>query len=162
MKARGLVGALLGAALLLLSLAAQAAASCAPDRVDLRGPWGQARFTAEVVDTPETRAQGLMFRQSLPRSAGMLFIYEAPTTASFWMRNTLIPLDMIFVGPDGAVRHVHHNAVPMDETPIPGGDNVLMVLEINAGLAETFGIAEGSELRHPRLDQSLALWPCEP
>ena len=52
MKARGLVGALLGAALLLLSLAAQAAASCAPDRVDLRGPWGQARFTAEVVDTP--------------------------------------------------------------------------------------------------------------
>ena len=162
MKARAQLRAMLGAAALVLSLVAQAAADCAPDRVDLRGPWGQARFTAEVVDTPESRAQGLMFRESLPRSAGMLFIYEAPTAPSFWMRNTLIPLDMIFVGPDGGVTHVHHNAIPLDETPIPGGENVLMVLEINGGLAERFGIAPGSELRHPRLDQDNALWPCQP
>ena len=68
------------------------------------------------------------------------------------MRNTLIPLDMLFVGPDGAVNRIHHDARPRDETPIPGGDNVLMVLEVNGGLA-LFGITPGSELRHPRLDQ---------
>lgn len=150
------------AAMAVLAWTAQAAAQCADDRVDLRGPWGQARFSVEVVDTPETRAQGLMFRESLPRSAGMLFIYEAPTTASFWMRNTLIPLDMLFVDPTGEVTRIHHDAVPGDLTPIPGGDNVLMVLEVNAGLARAIGIEEGSALRHPRLDQDMALWPCDP
>ena len=145
-----------------LALVPAAWAECASDRVDLRGPWGQARFSVEVVDTPETRAQGLMFRESLPRSAGMLFIYDAPTTASFWMRNTLIPLDMLFVGPEGEVSAIHHNARPRDETPIPGGDNVLMVLEINGGLARSFGIEPGSELRHPGLDQTTALSPCDP
>lgn len=148
-------------ALLAVGFATQAQAQCAPDQVELRGDWGQARFSVEVVDTPETRAQGLMFRESLPRSAGMLFIYESPTTASFWMRNTLIPLDMLFVDPEGRVGHIHHNARPRDETPIPGGDNVLMVLEINGGLAQRIGIEPGSELRHPRLDQAQALWPCD-
>jgi uncharacterized protein len=141
--------------------AAAAAAQCASDRVELRGEWGQARFTVEVVDTPESRAQGLMFRESLPRSAGMLFIYEAPTRASFWMRNTLIPLDMLFVDPTGVVTHIHHDARPLDETPIPGGDNVLMVLEINGGMARAIGIETGSELRHPRLAQDSAAWACD-
>ncbi len=136
-------------------------AACAPDRVDLRGPFGQARFTVELADTNETRMIGLMNRPSMPRSSGMLFIYEGPTRASFWMENTLIPLDMIFTDPTGRVTHVHHNAVPLDRTPIPGGDNVLMVLEINGGLARAMGIATGAELRHPRLDQSTAAWPCD-
>lgn len=151
----------LAACVAMAALAQVATAHCAPDRVDLRGDWGQARFSVEVVDTPETRAQGLMFRESLPRSAGMLFIYDAPTAPSFWMRNTLIPLDMLFIGPDGQVSHIHHNARPRDETPIPGGDNVLMVLEINGGTARAIGIDVGSALRHPRLDQAAALWPCE-
>lgn len=162
MKVRAHLRAVLGVAVLLALWAVQATAACAPDRVDLRGAWGQARFSVEVVDTRETRAEGLMFRESLPRSAGMLFIYDAPTAPSFWMRNTLIPLDIIFIAPDGAISRVHHEAVPLDETPIPGGDNVLMVLEINGGLARQFGIAPGSELRHPRLDQGAALWPCAP
>ncbi|MBN2759599.1 MAG: DUF192 domain-containing protein [Rhodobacteraceae bacterium] len=148
-------------ALAVIAFASAAAAQCAPDRVDLRGAWGQARFSVEVVDTPESRAQGLMFRESLPRSAGMLFIYEGPTRASFWMRNTLIPLDMLFVDPTGVVTHIHHEARPLDETPIPGGDNVLMVLEINGGLARAIGIEIGSELRHPRLAQDSAAWPCD-
>lgn len=162
MKARLWGRAVMAASAMVLAFAAQVGAQCAPDRVDLRGPWGQARFSVEVVDTRETRAQGLMNRESLPRSAGMLFIYEAPTNASFWMRNTLIPLDMLFVEPDGEITHIHHNARPLDETPIPGGDNVLMVLEINGGLSQTFGIETGSTLRHPRLDQDEALWPCTP
>jgi hypothetical protein len=90
----------------------------------------------------------------------MLFIYDRPTTASFWMMNTLIPLDMIFMDDTGLVTRVHHMARPRDLTPIPGGDNVLMVLEINGGLARALGIAEGAEMRHPRLDQSLARWSC--
>jgi uncharacterized membrane protein (UPF0127 family) len=138
-----------------------ALAKCAPDRVELRGPFGQARFTVEVVDTPESRAVGLMNRPSMPRSVGMLFIYEEPTQASFWMENTLIPLDMIFVDPTGLVTHVHHDAVPLDRTPIAGGDNVLLVLEINGGLARAMGIAKGAELRHPRLDQGTARWTCD-
>ena len=136
-------------------------AVCAPDRVDLRGDFGQARFTVEIADTNETRAIGLMNRPSMPRSVGMLFIYEGPTQASFWMENTLIPLDMIFVDPTGRVSRVHHNAVPLDRTPIPGGDNILMVLEINGGLARAMGIGEGAELRHPRLDQTTAVWACD-
>jgi uncharacterized membrane protein (UPF0127 family) len=153
---------LAAALVVLLALAGPVTAACAPDRVDLRGPWGQARFSVEVVDTPQTRARGLMHRESLPRSAGMLFIYDAPTSPSFWMRNTLIPLDMLFIDPTGTVTRVHHNAVPLDETPIPGGDNVLMVLEINGGMARMFGIDAGSTIRHPRLARDSAAWPCDP
>lgn len=152
------------ALLLTLALAvlgpAGAAAQCRDDAVDLRGPWGQAHFTVEVVDTPETRAQGLMFRETLGRWAGMLFVYEEPGRAVFWMRNTLLPLDMIFIDPAGVVTHVHRDAVPMDETPIDGGEGVLFVLEVNAGMSARLGIAPGSEMRHPRVDPAIAAWPC--
>ncbi len=156
-----LVLALLGAWLPVLVPAAQAQADCRENTVHLRGPWGQARFTVEIADTPESRATGLMHRESLPRSAGMLFIFDRPDRAVFWMENTLIPLDMLFIDPAGVVRHVHHRARPRDRTPIDGGENVLMVLEINGGLSERLGIAPGSELRHPRLSQDGAAWPCE-
>ena len=136
-------------------------AACAPDRVDLRGPFGQARFTVELADTNETRMIGLMNRPSMPRSSGMLFIYEGPTRASFWMENTLIPLDMLFIDQAGVVGHVHHEARPLDRTPIPGGNDVLYVLEINGGMARRLGIAPGTELRHPRIDSALAAWPCD-
>jgi hypothetical protein len=89
----------------------------------------------------------------------MLFVYEDAGSPSFWMRNTLIPLDMIFVRPDGTVQHVHSEAIPGDETPISGGDGVLAVLEINGGLAEAMGIEEGSEMRHPAFGAAAA-WPC--
>ena len=92
---------------------AAAAGDCRPDRVDLRGSWGQLSFSAEVAGTPESRAQGLMHRESLARSAAMLFVYEHPQRVAFWMKNTLIPLDMIFLDRQGVVQHVHHNAVPM-------------------------------------------------
>lgn len=139
---------------------AAAQATCAEGHVDLRGAWGQARFTVEIADTDAARAQGLMHRDYLPRSAGMLFVYDAPGSPAFWMKNTLIALDMLFVDPSGVVRHIHHDAIPHDTTPIPGGENVLMVLEINGGLSRRLGIAEGSEMRHPRLAQDQAAWPC--
>ena len=150
---------LLAAAMALL--AGAAAAECRETAVDLRGDWGSARFTVELADEPAERAQGLMNRPSMPRSEGMLFLYEAPQRATFWMRNTLIPLDMIFMDETGTVTRIHENAVPLDETTIDGGDGVLAVLEINGGLARAMGIDVGSELRHPALDQSRAAWPCE-
>jgi len=142
-----------------LALPGAAGAECVSDRVDLRGEWGRASFTVEIADEPGERAQGLMHRESLPSGAGMLFVYDEAGSPSFWMRDTLIPLDMIFLRPDGTVQHVHSEAVPGDETPISGGDGVLAVLEINGGLAEAMGIAPGTELRHPAFGDAAA-WPC--
>ena len=139
---------------------ASLAQECQPDKISVRGVWGQAAFTVEIADTPELRARGLMFRKSMPRLNGMLFEFPAPQRATFWMRNTLIPLDMIFAAEDGTIRTVHSNAIPGDETPIYGGDDIKFVLEINGGMAEMMGIQTGDVLRHPAIDPSLAAWAC--
>lgn len=144
----------------LLALAGPADAECAIDRVDLKGDWGSARFSVEVADDPEERSRGLMNRESMPRSAGMLFVYERPQRAVFWMKNTLIPLDMIFMDETGTVTRIHENAVPLDLTGIDGGDGVQFVLEINGGLSGRLGISEGSVLRHPSIGTDAA-WPCD-
>jgi len=136
------------------------AAECGEDQVHLKGDWGQARFSVEVADDRAERNRGLMNREKLPMSAGMLFVYNAPTSVSFWMRNTLIPLDMIFMDSTGTVQRVHSNAVPLDQTPIFGGNNIQYVLEINGGLAERMGIEVGSVLQHPAIDPARAAWPC--
>ena len=145
----------------LTMMSAPLRAACNSDEVLLRGDWGQARFTVELADTDESRALGLMHRESMATMAGMLFLYEEAQRVGFWMKNTLIPLDMIFMSPDGVVQRIHENAIPLDETIIMGGSGILAVLEINGGMAKTLGITPGSELRHPSLDQSLAAWPCE-
>ncbi|WP_413875315.1 DUF192 domain-containing protein [Albidovulum sp.] len=148
-------------ALAALGWAGQAAAeTCSETRAEFRWPGGQARFAVEIADDEAERAQGLMFRQELPAGAGMLFIYDRPQGVAFWMKNTLIPLDMVFIGADGRVNGVHSDAVPGDLTQIPGPPDTLMVLEIRGGLARRLGLAEGAELRHPALDQAGALWPC--
>jgi len=121
-------------------------ATCSADRVSLRGDWGQIEFRVEVADTPET--------------PGMLFIYEKPSVTTFWMRNTLIPLDMLFIDPDGRIAHIHENAIPLDETSIPGGVDRLAVLEINGGLTSELGLTVGSVIRHPQMPQDIAIWPC--
>ncbi|MFD0978646.1 DUF192 domain-containing protein [Tropicimonas aquimaris] len=146
-------------ALVMAALPAVASAECAEDQIDLRGDWGSARFSVEVADDNEERARGLMFRESLPRSAGMLFIYPQPQHASFWMKNTLIPLDMIFADARGVVTRVHSEAIPGDLTPIDGGRGVVAVLEINGGLAEALNIAPGTQMRHPALGEDAA-WSC--
>lgn len=149
-----------GLVFLALGLAQGAAAACSDTSVALRGDWGQARFSVEIADDVGERAQGLMFRKSMPASAGMLFIYDSPQTLSFWMRNTLIPLDLLFIDSRGVVQHIHSNAVPLDETPINGGDDLLAVLEINGGLAARMGITEGTALRHPAFAAHTPAWPC--
>lgn len=147
-------------ALALSLLAAPAFAACAPDRVDLRGAFGTVTFKVEVADTATERAQGLMFVETMPRFSGMLFIYETTQPLAFWMRNTLIPLDMIFLDSTGEIRHIHANAIPHDVTPIQAPEPGLAVLEINGGLAAKLNLAVGDMLRHPGLPQDLAVWPC--
>jgi len=135
-------------------------AACQADRVSLRGDWGEARFTVEIVDTAQDRSRGLMFRESMPASSGMLFVYEHPQSVTFWMKNTLIPLDMIFADRTGVVRHVHNKAIPGDLTPIPGGSGIYVVLEINGGLANSLGITPGTQIRHKVFSDGPAAWPC--
>lgn len=101
-----------------------------------------------------------MNRPALPSSAAMLFVYPGPRRASFWMKNTLIPLDILFADQTGTVLAVHPMAVPLDETPINGGEGVMFVVEINGGLARTLGLGAGAVILHPAIDPALAKWPC--
>lgn len=139
---------------------AAAAQSCDGSAVFLKGDWGQARFSVEIADDAAERAQGLMHRESIPKSSGMLFVYDRPQVLSFWMRNTLIELDMLFIDASGVVRHIHHRAQPLDDTPVLGGRDLTHVLEINGGLAERLGITEGALVRHPSFSPDVAAWPC--
>jgi uncharacterized protein len=145
---------------LLMALTPGLALGCSTDRLDIRWQSGKASFAIEVADDQDERAKGLMFREKMAMSAGMLFAYEAPRRASFWMKNTLIPLDMIFADPAGKVTAVHANAVPGDLTSIDGGEGVQYIVEINGGLAKRLGIAPGAELQHPLIAQATAAWPC--
>lgn len=148
--------------------AASEAADCSPERALLRSPDGKVTtIPVEIADTAGLRAQGLMFRESLPAGSGMLFVYEWPQPVAFWMKNTLIPLDMLFIDQTGRVKHVHAQAIPHDETPIPGAEpedpapERVMVLEINGGEAARLDLVEGSVLASPLLDQAGAAWPCK-
>jgi uncharacterized membrane protein (UPF0127 family) len=152
-------GDLLGALVLAAVLPVSAfAADCAPDHVDLRDGDSTVRFQVEVRDSEAERAEGLMNRESLPRFSGMLFVYDRPQPVAFWMRNTLIPLDMLFFDGEGRLTTVKSGALPHDETPVAGGDGIQYVLEINGGMAEELGIEPGAELRHPALTG--AAWAC--
>jgi uncharacterized membrane protein (UPF0127 family) len=152
--------------LLLCGLIAAAVAACAsgegPRAADPRNPQGPqqplevatssgkvVRFKVEVVDTPDSRERGLMYRRSLARNAGMLFDFKTPRPVAFWMRNTFIPLDIVFIRQDGVVANIAREAKPFDETPLPSSGPVVGVLEINGGEAARIGLKEGDLVRHP-------------
>ena len=111
---------------------------------------GTHRFTVEVARTPEEQAQGLMHRQSLAPDKGMLFPYDPPQSASFWMKYTLIPLDLIFIRADGTVALIAANTVPMSLDPIPSLEPVAAVLEIAGGRAAELGIQAGDKVSWAR------------
>ena len=124
------------------------AGSCALNQLDIKSNGVSSRFTVEIADNIDERALGLMNRESMPQFTGMLFIYDRPQQVSFWMKDTLIPLDMIFIGPSGVVLRIHENAIPRDLTGIPGGNGIQYVLEINGGMAQTLNIQVGAQVRH--------------
>lgn len=103
-------------------------------------------FTVEVARTSEEQAQGMMFRESLGPDQGMIFPFQEPRLASFWMRNTLIPLDIIFVRADGTIARIAANAVPLSEEPVAVGEPVTAVLELRGGRAAELGIREGDRV----------------
>ncbi|OYX04086.1 MAG: hypothetical protein B7Z15_17860 [Rhizobiales bacterium 32-66-8] len=145
--ARGLRRA--GAAIAVVAMLAPAAAFA--EALTLRTATGDYRFSVDVVDTPETRAQGLMFVTELADDAGMLFDFKEEREVSFWMRNTFIPLDMIFVGADGVVKTIHANARPQDPTSIPSEVPVQFVLEIPGGRSAEIGLKPGDTMEHARV-----------
>ncbi len=109
---------------------------------------GQHRFTVELAKTPEQLSFGLMFRRSLPRDAGMLFDYERPQRVAMWMKNTLIPLDMLFIDKSGRIVHIRKRAVPGSLDAISSKVAVRGVLELNGGTVSRLGIARGDKVRH--------------
>ena len=106
-------------------------------------------FIVEIARTPEEQALGLMNRQSLAPDRGMIFPYDPPQPASFWMKNTLIPLDMIFVRPDGTIGGIAANTVPLSLEPVPSGEPVAAVLEIAGGRSAELGLSAGDKVSWP-------------
>lgn len=107
-------------------------------------------FNVEVVSTPEAMQKGLMFREQMDADKGMLFIFEETDQHKFWMKNTLIPLDMIWINPEKEITYIQNTAVPCKEDPCtvygPETNNNLYVLEINGGTSDSKGIKEGQKV----------------
>jgi uncharacterized membrane protein (UPF0127 family) len=110
---------------------------------------GPHKFTVELATTPAQMEQGLMFRQRLAADAGMLFDYRAPAMASMWMKNTLIPLDMLFVDERGRIINIHERAVPGSLDPIAAAAPARAVIELNGGTAARLGIRPGDRVLFP-------------
>jgi len=106
-------------------------------------------FSVEIVDNDADRAKGLMFRKELPEGKGMLFDFQREQDVSFWMENTYIPLDMLFIRADGQILRIAENTEPLSTRLIPSGGPVRAVLEVIGGTARKFGIAPGDRVAHP-------------
>ena len=120
----------------------------APLTIETRS--GPVELTVELADSRAQQTQGLMFRRTLPEDNGMLFDYRSPRTIRMWMRNTLIPLDMIFIGSDGRVVDIARRATPLSEDIIESGAPARAVLEVNGGAADRWGVAVGDRVVTPR------------
>ena len=104
------------------------------------------RVGLEVVDTPAARERGLMYRSSMPEDHGMLFVFPDDVVRSFWMKNTLIPLDMLFIDAEGRIVGIHADAVPLTTTPRSAGVASRYVLETNGGWAGRHGVRAGDRV----------------
>ena len=118
------------------------------DTVVIESDGGRHRFAVEIADTPARHARGLMFRRALPRDAGMLFIYDAEATVTMWMKNTYLPLDMLFIAADGRIINIVERTVPLSTQFISSRGPALAVLEVNGGTASRLAIAVGDRVRH--------------
>ncbi|MCJ7529290.1 MAG: DUF192 domain-containing protein [Methyloceanibacter sp.] len=112
---------------------------------------GDHNFNIEVATTDQERALGLMFRRSLPENGGMLFLYDQPQPAAMWMKNTLIPLDMVFISPEGKVHRIEANAEPFSTAVIPSEGDIVGVLELKGGEAGRIGLKRGDKVLYPGL-----------
>jgi uncharacterized membrane protein (UPF0127 family) len=120
---------------------------------------GERRFTIEIADEPAERQAGLMFREHMADDHGMLFVFESIQPVGFWMKNTILPLDLIFIGQDGRIKAIRQGE-PESEAVISPDEPVRFVLEVKAGIAAREGIADGDLVRHPAI--GTAPVPSEP
>ncbi|MBM3490382.1 MAG: DUF192 domain-containing protein [Alphaproteobacteria bacterium] len=135
---------------LLLTLAWLAAARAGgADTAVVVGERARHVFRVELADTDAKRQRGLMYRRELAEDAGMLFHFERVAPVSFWMKNTYLSLDMLFLAGDGRIVHIHERAVPESERPIAPPQPVLAVLEVLGGTAQRLGIKVGDRVDHP-------------
>ena len=111
-----------------------------------RGPHA---FTVQVADSEEEREVGLMFVKRMPADRGMVFEFAQPSEQAFWMRNTFIPLDIVYIGPNGRIVSIARDAKPLDESPLPSNGAAVRVLEINGGLSSRLGIEPGDHVDDP-------------
>ena len=107
---------------------------------------GAHAFQVEIAKDEASREKGLMFRRFMPADRGMLFEFEKNRPVSFWMKNTYIPLDMIFIAPNGVVTHIAANAEPLSEAVVPSGGPCVAVLELNGGAAAQIGLQPGDKV----------------
>lgn len=135
-------------------------ADCRQDHVHLQGSWGRAQFSVEIADTPAERSLGLMNRATMARDHGMLFVWDSADYRNFWMKNTLIPLDIMYFDSDGVLLNIAHMAKPGDLTGLPSIAPAQFVLEINGGLAERYQIDAETRLRHTAVKNSEAQAIC--
>lgn len=105
-------------------------------------------FHIEVAKSDRERMQGLMYRQSMPADQGMIFDYKTPQHVSMWMKNTYIPLDMLFIRADGVIARIATNTEPLSTRTISSGEPVLAVLELNGGATARLGIHAGDRVEH--------------
>lgn len=132
-------------------LPARADVTVADQSLEVVTSKGRQRFVVEVVDTAESRAKGLMFRTEMAPDHGMLFDFRREEPVWFWMKNTYLPLDMIFARADGTILSIAENTTPLSEAMVPSNGPVRFVLELNAGSSARLGLKPGDRLAHPRI-----------
>ncbi len=130
--------------------AAQSSVTFERSKLVVAGESGRHDFDVELAVSPDQRAQGLMYRRGLPGNAGMLFDFGArPQRASMWMKNTFIPLDMLFITGDGRIESIAQRTVPHSLVAVSSRGPVRAVLELNGGTVARLGIAPGDRIEHP-------------
>ena len=119
------------------------------DSLEIVTAAGRHVFQVEIANNDATREHGLMDRRYMAPDHGMLFEFDREEPVSFWMKNTYIPLDMIFIAPSGVVTHIAANAEPLSERVVPSGGPSIAVLELDGGMAASIGLRVGDKVRHP-------------
>ncbi len=149
-------GSILG---LIAVLTAGQGIACPEDQIDIRTDAGVATYSVEIADDAAERAQGLMFREDMAREHGMYFVYPTGRPVAFWMKNTPLPLDIIYINERGVICSIAADTTPYSEEALPSGCAAQTVLELNAGEAKAAGIRVGAPVRHPAIARPA--WKCE-
>ena len=142
-----------------IALTAGQVLACSDNTIDLRTGAGVKTYTIEIADTTAERAQGLMFREEMARDHGMYFVYPTGRPVAFWMKNTPLPLDIIYINERGIICSIAANTTPFSEEALPSRCAAQTVLELNAGEAKAAGIRVGAPVRHSAVANPA--WSCE-